>query len=95
MIIQFIKLKSELSEDELLRIAREREPQFKSIPGLLQKYYVKLSKPGLYGGIYVWDSPESLETYRMSDLAAGIPEAYKIVEAPDIEIMDVLFKLRE
>ena len=95
MIVQIIKLKSNLPEEELLRRAKEREPQFKAIPGLLQKYYVKFGKSGQYGGIYVWDSPESLETYRMSDLAAGIPEAYKIVEAPDIEIMDVLFKLRE
>ena len=95
MIIQIIKLKSELSEEELLITAREREPQFKSIPGLLQKYYVKGSKPGQYGGIYIWDSTESLEAYRASDLAASIPKAYKIVEAPDIEVMDVLFKLRE
>ena len=55
MIIQIIKLKSDLSEEELLNKAREREPQFKAIPGLLQKYYVKLRQPGLYGGIYVWE----------------------------------------
>lgn len=95
MIIQIIKLKSELQEDELLRKAKERAPQFEAIPGLIQKYYVKEAEPGHYGGIYVWDSAESMEAYRASDLAATIPQAYQILEAPDIEIMDVLFSLRE
>ena len=95
MIIQIIRLKTNLSEEELIRRAKEREPQFKAIPGLLQKYYVKLDQSGEYGGIYVWDSPESLKSYRESDLAESIPEAYEIVEAPNIEILNVLFKLRE
>ncbi len=94
MILQIIKLKSNLPEEELLNKAREREPQFKAIPGLVQKYYVKIGQSGQYGGIYVWDSPESLRSYRESDLAKSIPEAYEIIEAPNIEIMDILFQLR-
>jgi heme-degrading monooxygenase HmoA len=94
MILQIIKLKSNLPEEQLLNKAREREPQFKAISGLLQKYYVKTGEPGEYGGIYVWDSPESLQSYRESDLAKSIPKAYEIVEAPNIEIMDILFQLR-
>mgnify|MGYP001819812965 CR=1 FL=1 len=95
MIIQIIKLKSKLPEEELLRRAKEREAQFKSLPGLLQKYYVKLEQPGQFGGIYIWDSEESLKSYGKSALASSIPEAYEIVEAPNIEILNVLFKLRE
>jgi heme-degrading monooxygenase HmoA len=95
MIIQIIKLKTKLQEEELLRRAKDRESQFEALPGLSQKYYVKLDRSGEYGGIYVWDSPESLKSYRESDLAASIPEAYEIVEAPNIETLDVLFKLRE
>ncbi len=95
MIIQIIKLKSKLPEEELLRRAKERESQFKSLPGLLQKYYVKLDQPQQYGGIYIWDSEDSLNSYRKSALASSIPEAYEIVEAPNIEILNVLFKLRE
>ncbi|MFT7162852.1 MAG: heme-degrading monooxygenase HmoA [Bacteroidia bacterium] len=94
MILQIIKLKSNLPEEELLNKARERAPQFKAIPGLVQKYYVKTDQPGQYGGIYVWDSPESLQSYRESDLAKSIPEAYEIVEAPNVEIMDILSQLR-
>lgn len=94
MILQIIKLKSALSEKELLKIAKEREPRFKAIPGLLQKYYVKLGQPGQYGGVYVWDSEESLQSYRESELAASIPEAYELTEPPTLETMDILFKLR-
>ncbi len=94
MILQIIKLKSSLPEKELLIRAKERQPQFEAIPGLLQKYYVKTGQLDQYGGIYIWDSQESLNAYRESDLAKSIPEAYEIIEAPDIEIMDILFQLR-
>lgn len=95
MLLQFVRLKSGLSEDALLKKARERESRFRAIPGLVQKYYVKGSEPGTYGGVYIWDSEASLKAFRESELAAGIPAAYQVLEAPDIEIMDVLFTLRE
>ena len=94
MILQIIKLKSDLPEEELLKKAKERESNFKSISGLLQKYYVKTGKEGEYGGVYVWDSVESLQAYQQSDLAKSIPSAYAIKEAPDVEMMDVIFQLR-
>lgn len=94
-IMQIVKLKTELSEEELLKIAKEREPQFKAISGIVQKYYVKLGSSGEYGGIYIWDSMESLEKFKKSELAASIPKAYKVVEAPSVEIVDIMFELRE
>jgi hypothetical protein len=45
--------------------------------------------------VYVWDSKESLQAYRASDLASTIPQAYQLIEAPGIETADVLFQLRE
>ena len=94
MFLQIIRLRSELSEDELLRIAHERAPQFRAIPGLLQKYYVRRAGPGEYAGVYVWDSAESLAAFRESELARSIPEAYRLVEPPEIDIGEVLFPLR-
>ncbi|HAS42953.1 MAG TPA: hypothetical protein DCS93_20905 [Microscillaceae bacterium] len=95
MILQIIKLKSDLPEDELLKRAKAREPQFKATSGLLQKYYVKTSQPGEYGGIYVWDSAESMQAYLQSDLAKSIPGAYEISGAPEVEMMDLIFQLRD
>jgi len=94
MVIQYVNFKTQLSHEELLRTAREREPEFKRIPGLVQKYYVQLGEPGKYGGVYLWDSRESLQTFRQSELAASIPKAYKVIEGPNIELLDVLFPLR-
>lgn len=94
MILQIIKLKSDLPEEELLKRAKERESNFKSIPGLLQKYYVKTSVVGEYGGVYIWDSLKSQQNYQKSDLAKSIPSAYEIKEVPKVEMMDLIFQLR-
>ena len=93
MILQIIKLKSHLKEEELVRRAKARAPQFEAIPGLIQKYYSKLGD-GSYAGVYVWDSKTSLMKFKESELAKSIPEAYEITEAPDIELMNILFQLR-
>lgn len=95
MIVQFIRLTTRLSEEELLIKAKERKARFQAIPGLLQKYYVKMDEPGKYGGIYIWDSQESLKSYRESELAQSIPEAYQVIEAPSVELMELLFQLRD
>lgn len=95
MILQTVTFSSGLEEDELLRIAHERAPRFRAIPGLLQKYYVKGDEPGQYRGVYIWDSPESLEEFRRSDLAASIPEAYKALSQPRVERLEILFPLRD
>jgi heme-degrading monooxygenase HmoA len=94
-IMQIVRAKTELPEEEFLRIAIEREPQFKAIPGLLQKYYIKMKTQGEYSGVYIWDSMESLNKFKESDLAATIGKAYKTIEPPSVEIVDILFELRE
>jgi heme-degrading monooxygenase HmoA len=95
MIIHTVKFETELSESEVLARAMERADQFRAIPGLLQKYYVKLGQPNQYGGVYIWDSEQSLNSYRESELAATIPTAYAVKGQPAIEIIDVLFQLRD
>lgn len=95
MILQTVKLKTELSEGDLLRIARERAPQFRAIRGLVQKYYVRREGDGEFAGVYLWDSLESLEAFRNSELAKSIPAAYRVVEPPVIEIGEILFPLRD
>lgn len=95
MILQIIKLKTKLSEDELQTIARERLPQFQAIAGLVQKHYVRGQGDGEYAGVYLWDSMETLSAFRESDLAKSIPAAYQLTEPPEIEVGEVLFPLRD
>ncbi len=95
MILQVVKLRTELSEEDLLAIAHERAPQFRAIPGLVQKYYARRDGPGEFAGVYLWDSMESLADFRESELAKSIPAAYQVVEPPTIEVSVVLFALRD
>ena len=94
-IMLIVRIKTNLSEEELIKRAKAREPQFEAIPGLIQKYYIKIGVEGEYGGVYIWDSAESLQAYRESELASSIPEAYEAIEVPSIEKLDILFKLRD
>ena len=95
MIMQIVKLKTLLPRHELLHIAHERAPEFRALPGLIQKYYVDREGEGEYAGVYLWDSMQSLARFRESELAKSIPEAYGVIEPPVIEIAEILFPLRE
>ena len=95
MIIQYVKFKSKLSEEELMKRIEERKPRFRKIPELIQKYYVKDPQTGEVGGIYLWDSKEAMMKFRESDLSKSIPQTYEIEGAPKIEILNLYFPLRE
>ena len=94
MIVQFVKFPSGLSEAEVRRTMEERAPQFRLLPGLVQKYYGRERETGEFCGIYIWDSEASLVEFRASELARTIPGAYQVTRQPRIEIFDVLFPLR-
>ena len=94
MLAQLIKFKSTLTEDEAMAIARERAPEFRAIPSLVQKYYLKLGEPNCFAGFYIWDSAQALAQYRQSELAKTIPSAYRIEGAPEIMVGEVMFPLR-
>lgn len=86
-------LKSDLSRDEATQRYKERMPEFREVPGLVQKYYSYDESTGEWAGIYLWDSEESLAAYLESDLRKSIPSAYELTEPPRIDrfpIVDVL-----
>lgn len=94
-IMLYVKLKTSLTEEEMTKRAHAREPEFEALPGLVQKYYIKTGNEGEFGGVYIWDSEESLEEYKNSDLRKSIAEAYDAIEPPQIERVDIMFQLRE
>lgn len=86
-------LKSDLPYDEMEQRYKERMPQFRDVPGLVQKYYAFDESSKEWAGIYLWDSEESLAAYLESDLRKSIPSAYELTGPPRIErfpIVDVL-----
>lgn len=94
MYVQFVKFGSGLKDDDVLRTMEERAPQFRALPGLVQKYYVHEPETGEYAGIYIWESRKALDEFRNSELARSIPSAYEVAGAPRVEVLKVLFPLR-
>lgn len=93
-VLLIVRFKSSLTPDELERRYKERLPQFRALPGLLQKYYLRGPAPDDWGGLYLWDSQESLDEFMESDLRKTIPDTYQFVEAPQIEAVNVIDVLR-
>jgi heme-degrading monooxygenase HmoA len=94
MILQMVKFRSGLSDEAVRRVMEERAPQFRALPGLLQKWYVREPATGEFSGVYLWDSEDSLRAFRASDLAGTIAAAYEVAGPPRIETFEVLFSLR-
>ena len=94
MIIHSVKFKSALSFSEVERIMKERAPAFRALPGLIQKYYGHEQETGELTGIYIWDSMQSLQEFRKTELARTIPKAYQAEGQPRIEVFEVPLVLR-
>ena len=94
MFAQFVQFETTLTEREALQVAHERAPAFRALPALVQKFYLKSTKPNHYGGLYLWDSAEAIAEFRQSEMARTIPAAYKVVGAPDVQIYEMMFPLR-
>lgn len=93
-IVQIVKFESNKSREEVLAAAAERKPQFEAMEGLIQKYYLEMDEPNTYGGVYIWKDKASMAEFLSSDLFKGIPAAYGIAAAPNVEIVPGLYPLR-
>jgi len=94
-LLLLVRIRSSLPRDEVLRIMRERMPEFAAIEGLQQKYYLEDPASGEYAGLYLWRSREDLAEYRASELRATIAEAYGAEAEPRVEVFAVLEALRD
>lgn len=93
-VVAVVKFRSRLPPEEAKRRYRERMPEFRQLPGLVQKYYCYDDSTAEWAGIYLWDSHESAEEYLASDLRRSIPAAYEIDGAPRVETLSVMDTLR-
>jgi hypothetical protein len=94
MVIHFVQITTHLAHDKVRRIMEERAPRFREVPGLVQKYYGYEPSSGAFCGCYVFDSEESRQAFRQSELARTIPAAYQAEEVR-VEAYEVLFPLHE
>lgn len=93
-VLLIVRFKSALSVEELTKRYTERLPLFRNLPGLLQKYYIYDPVSQEWGGVYLWDSQDSLERYKASDLCKSIAEAYQVRGTLRIEVSGVVDVLR-
>lgn len=94
-VVLFVRFKSSLSLDEVMKVAIERAPEFRALAGLHQKYYLQDAGSGDYAGVYLWESPDALTAYRDSELRATIAKAYRTQGEPRVEVYKVLMPLRD
>jgi heme-degrading monooxygenase HmoA len=94
VIASLVRFKSNLAADEVEAKFEERSDRYRSVPGLVEKLYVRFRDTGEFGAVYVWDSDEDLARFRETDLARTIPSAYHVEGAPSVEIADVRLVVR-
>ncbi len=95
MIVQIVRYQSGLTHEQVDERFRARADAYRSVPGLLQKYYVHFGESGEHGGIYVWDSPESLASWREGQLAGTLERTYEVLQPPTVETADVMLVLHD
>ncbi|MGE5274693.1 MAG: YdhR family protein [Verrucomicrobiota bacterium] len=89
MIVSLVRFKSRLDDEKVQAMFEERSNDYRAVPGLVEKLYLRLRDTGEFGAVYVWDSEEALNRFRETDLARTIPIAYQVEGAPTFEIADV------
>jgi hypothetical protein len=54
----------------------------------------RTNQPGHVGGVFIFDSKESLKAFRDSELAKSTGEAYKFLEPPTTKVLEIAKLLR-
>lgn len=74
-----VKFTSTHAADELAKICQEDLEAFRSVPGLVQKYYFSEEVTGAISGVYFFQSRNAREAFWISDLAKSIPSRYAAI----------------
>ena len=74
-----VKFNSTLSPEELMDVCQEDLEIFRSVPGLLQKYYITEEFTGAISGIYIFETKRARESFWTSELAKNIPARYGVI----------------
>lgn len=74
-----VKFNSTLSQEKLIAILQEDLDTFRSLPGLLQKYYIAEESTGALCGFYIFETREARASFSNSGLAKKIPARYGVL----------------
>ena len=91
-----IRFNSSYSLEELNEICLSDLESFRSVPGLVQKYFVTEEYTGAVSNIYLFESKMTRSAFSVSDLAREIPSRYKMIsDTIRVEYYDMLIVLNE
>ncbi|MFN8205382.1 MAG: hypothetical protein U0S48_22735 [Solirubrobacteraceae bacterium] len=94
MIVSLVRFASGLSDDEVQARFERRANRYRSVPGLVEKLYLRYRDTGEHGAAYVWESEQALNDFRESDLGRSIGNAYQVDGGPRSELADVRLVVR-
>jgi heme-degrading monooxygenase HmoA len=89
VIVSLVRFKSGLSDDEVQAMFEERAHEYRRVPGLVEKIYIRFRESGEFGAVYLWDSEKALMDFRETELARTIPNAYQVEGGTHVELADV------
>jgi hypothetical protein len=93
MEMLILLFKSGLPREEVEKASESRADRYRQVKGLVQKFYVQEEATGRYGGVFVFDSKESLVAFRESELAKSTAQVYKFVEPPQMIPLSIAKRL--
>lgn len=94
MIVQIVRFKSGLPNEQVLKTYDARAPRYRALTGLAQKYYLRFPATGDHGAVYLWESEAALAQFRESELGRTIPTAYQVQGTPDVQVAELVMTLR-
>lgn len=91
-----VKFNTSLKLDELNVLCEADLEYFRSVRGLIQKYYIVDSSTKTVNGIYLFESKTAKASYWASKLARSIPRRYGLIPGTlRVEHYDVMIVLNE
>jgi heme-degrading monooxygenase HmoA len=89
VIVSIVRFKSGLTDDDVQALFEERADQYREVPGLVEKLYLRYRDTGEFGAVYVWESDDDLRAFRATELARTIADAYQVEGETRSELADV------
>ena len=91
-----VKFNTSLKLEELDELCQADLEYFRSVRGLIQKYYIVDSSTKTVNGIYLFESKTARAAYWASKLARSMPRRYGLIPGTlRIEQYDVMIVLHE
>ena len=90
MHIQIINFNLDgINRDEYETACHGVAGDFASLPGLISKHWLANEENNTYGGVYIWENKEAMQSYLGSDLFRSVSTnpAFLNAESKDFEVI--------